>query len=44
MGDRLLQLRRELQDAVEGEQYEDAARIRDEIQDIDQAASELHQW
>jgi protein arginine kinase activator len=37
--DRLLKLRRELQDAIDGEAYEEAARIRDEIQGIEEAPS-----
>ena len=44
VGDRLLQLRRELQDAIDGEAYEDAARIRDEISDIEEASSESRSW
>lgn len=35
VGDRLLQLRRELRDAIGNERYEDAARVRDEIQRIE---------
>ena len=34
--DRLLRLRRELQEAVEGEQYEEAARLRDEIRRVEE--------
>ena len=35
VGDRLLQLRRELQEAIGSERYEEAARVRDEIQRIE---------
>ena len=35
VGDRLLQLRRDLQEAVGHERYEEAARIRDEIQSLE---------
>lgn len=35
VGDRLLQLRRELRDAVGSERYEEAARVRDEIRRIE---------
>lgn len=34
-GERLLHLRRELQEAIDGEQYEEAARLRDEIRTIE---------
>ncbi len=44
VGDRLLQLRRELRDAVKDEKYEDAARIRDEIQGIEKATTEQRSW
>lgn len=37
--DRLLRLRRELQQAVKAEQYESAARMRDEIQRLEQPSS-----
>jgi protein arginine kinase activator len=43
VGDRLLQLRRELQTAVEGEKYEEAARLRDEIQTIERE-SQKQSW
>ncbi len=35
VGERLLQLRRELQQAIADEQYEEAARVRDEIRRIE---------
>jgi hypothetical protein len=35
MGERLLQLRRDLQGAIASEQYEEAARLRDEIQAVE---------
>ncbi len=35
VGDRLLQLRRELRDAIGSESYEEAARVRDEIRRIE---------
>ena len=38
--ERLEALRRELEDAVKGEQYEQAARIRDRIRDLERADSE----
>ncbi|MDA1194677.1 MAG: UvrB/UvrC motif-containing protein [Planctomycetota bacterium] len=41
VGDRLLQLRRELQNAVGGERYEEAARVRDEIQRIEHQGVDL---
>ncbi len=44
VGDRLLQLRRELRDAIKDEKYENAARIRDEIQGIEKAATEQRSW
>ena len=36
VSERLLHLRRELREAVEGENYEEAARLRDEIRTIEQ--------
>ena len=36
VGDRLLQLRRELQESIQGERYEEAARLRDEIRRIEE--------
>lgn len=44
VGDRLLQLRRELAQAVEGENYEDAARLRDEIKAIETAQRAQRPW
>jgi protein arginine kinase activator len=37
VGERLLRLRRQLNEAVEAERYEEAARMRDEIQAIESA-------
>jgi protein arginine kinase activator len=42
-GDRLLSLRRELQQAVKAEEYERAARLRDEIQRAESGASRVGQ-
>ena len=44
VSDRLLQLRRELQEAVEQEKYEDAARLRDEIAEIERASKQGRPW
>lgn len=41
VGDRLLHLRRELQEAVAGERYEAAASLRDEIRRIEQHGLEF---
>lgn len=41
VGDRLLQLRRELQDAIGSERYEEAARVRDEITRIEHEGVDL---
>ena len=43
VGERLLHLRRELGEAVESEQYEDAARLRDEINRIEQRGIDFGQ-
>ena len=41
VGDRLLQLRRELKDAIGGERYEEAARVRDEIRRIEHEGADI---
>jgi protein arginine kinase activator len=40
LADRLLRLRRELKDSVKMENYEDAARLRDEIQGLENSLGE----
>ena len=44
VGDRLLQLRRELHEAITEEKYEDAARLRDEIAEIERATRQQRPW
>ena len=41
VNERLLYLRKQLHEAVEKEQYEDAARIRDEIHGIESGSGDL---
>lgn len=41
VGDRLLQLRRDLNESIAAERYEEAARVRDEIRRIEQAGVDI---